>query len=516
MAAMPADQELPSTSREHPPEDSDADDDPEDDGDVNDDEEMEEEEEETGNELLARLSNGTVRIRVHDVVIKGNTITKDSIIEAEVADLFRSASTLKELVHAAATANAMLRQLGIFDSVAITLDAGPPELPDTANVVIQVVEAKNPLTGDIGIYTRPEARTWTLEGSLKRKNYFGYGDIWDASVAYGWDQTTELSVGAHLPRFKALSSPLTARVSLLTQDWLKFSSYKEHLLGLSLGLFSTRQHDLSYNLTWRALADPSQMASKSVRRQLGHSLLSSIKYTFRIDQRDSFLRPRSGYAFLSTTQIAGLGPDSKSLRFLRQEIDLRGALPLGFYNAALNVGVSAGFVMPWGRGFMNNCSPLPDRFFMGGHSSPVCTLGGPTSLLGFKFRGLGPTESRRRIPAKTDGEDSTAAPGRDVLGGDIAVTAFADLSFDLPLKLFREAGIHGHAFVCAGNLTKVFPQELRSFSLHKFGETFRSTAGFGLIIPTKLFRMEINYCYILRQFEHDHGKTGIQFNFSSP
>lgn len=228
-----------------------------------------------------------------------------------------------------------------------------------------------------------------------------------------------------------------------------------------------------------------------------------------------------------------------------QEFDLRGALPLDFYNAALNVGVSAGFVMPWGRGFMNNCSPLPDRFFMGGHSSPVCTLAGPTSLLGFKFRGLGPTDSRRHIPSRTGSgsEDSTASPGRDVLGGDIAVTAFADVSFDLPLKLFREAGIHGHAFVCVGNLAKLLPQELKSFSLHKFRETVRSSAGFGLIIPTKLFRMEvslesfvmfnvffiqqssysnmgvslqINYCYILKQFEHDQGKTGIQFNFSSP
>lgn len=27
---------------------------------------------------------------------------------------------------------------------------------------------------------------------------------------------------------------------------------------------------------------------------------------------------------------------------------------------------------------------------------------------------------------------------------------------------------------------------------------------------------QINYCYILKQFEHDRGKTGIQFSFSSP
>lgn len=163
MAAMAADQELQRRSVEHPPEDPEAHGNSEDDDDeeVDDDDE---EEEEASNELLGRLSDGTVRVRVHDVVIRGNVVTKESIIEAEVADLFRSVSTLKELVQAAATANAMLRKLGIFDSVSITLDAGPPELTDTANVVIQLVEAKNPLTGDIGIYTRPEVRLllWNL------------------------------------------------------------------------------------------------------------------------------------------------------------------------------------------------------------------------------------------------------------------------------------------------------------------------------------------------------------------
>lgn len=163
-----------------------------------------------------------------------------------------------------------------------------------------------------------QARSWSLEGSLKLKNLFGYGEIWDASGAYGWDQASEISAGLSLPRLKAISTPLVARVLVLSQDWLKFSSYKERLLGLSFGLLSTARHNLAYNLTWRTLTDPTGMASKSVRRLLGHSLLSSIKYTYKIDHRDSHLRPTCGYAFLSSSQVGGLGPDSKSLRFIRQ------------------------------------------------------------------------------------------------------------------------------------------------------------------------------------------------------
>ncbi|XP_031486942.1 uncharacterized protein LOC116255298 [Nymphaea colorata] len=460
-----------------------------------------------------RLSTEKVGIRVHDILIKGNTKTKDSLIEAEL-EAMRDAKTVQELIRAASIANARLGSWEIFESVSITLDSGPPELPGTANVIVDIRELKNPLTGDIGVFSKPEAQSWSVEGSVKLKNLFGYGDIWDSSGSYGWNQTTEISSGVSLPRLGRLSTPLTARVSLLSQDWLKFSSYKEGLLGFSLGLFSTRRHDLLYNLTWRTLTDPSHMSSKSIRRQLGHSLQSSVRYMYKLDKRDSQLRPTSGYAVSSVFHIGGLDPDSRSLRFVRQEFDLRYAFPLGFFSAAVNVGISGGVIFPWGKGFMKLPSPLPERFFIGGNSSPVCTLNGPTSLLGFRCRGLGPTDVRRVCTDSSNKEVSNAS-GRDVLGGDLAVTAFADLSFDLPLKLFRDSGIHGHLFASAGNLTKLTENEFKNFSLRKFWESFRTSIGGGIIIPTKLLRVEVNYCYILRQFDYDQGKTGIQFNFSA-
>ncbi|XP_047321940.1 sorting and assembly machinery component 50 homolog [Impatiens glandulifera] len=468
--------------------------------------------------LFRRISTEGVPLRVHDVIIKGNTKTKESIIESELESL-RDATTVQGLLQAASIANSRLNRLDIFDSVNITLDSGPPELPGTTNVVVEVVELKNPLTGDFGIFSKPEARSWSLEGSLKLKNLFGYGDLWDGSLTYGWDQTSEVSAGVALPRLKGWWAPVMTRVSLLSQDWMKFSSYKERALGISLGLISTRNHELASTFSWRTLTDPSQMASRDVRRQLGHGLLSSLKYTFKIDKRNSPLRPTSGYAFVSTSHIGGLVPDYRALRTIRQEFDLRYSLPLGFYHAAINVGVAAGVVFPWGNGALNTPSYLPERFFLGGNSSPVCTLGGPTTLLGFKSRGLGPTQPRRRQvgengAAAENSEDSSSE--RDYLGGDLAVTAFADLSFDLPLRVFREAGIHGHLFGCAGNLTKLTENAFRYLSFQSFRDSFRSSAGFGIIVPTKLFRMEVNYCYVLKQLEHDRGKTGVQFSFSAP
>ena len=106
--------------------------------------------------LFRRMRSAPVPVRVHDVIVKGNSKTKDHIIEAEVEAVIREANTLQELLEASRVANLNLRALDIFDSVNITLDSGPPELPGTTNVVIEVVESKNPLTGQIGAYTRAE------------------------------------------------------------------------------------------------------------------------------------------------------------------------------------------------------------------------------------------------------------------------------------------------------------------------------------------------------------------------
>ena len=104
--------------------------------------------------LFRRMQSEKVPLRVHDVVIKGNTKTKDWVIEAELEGI-KKAATMQELIQAASIVNAKLQGLEIFDSVNITLDAGPPELPGTTNVIINVSEAESKITGEAGVYTKP-------------------------------------------------------------------------------------------------------------------------------------------------------------------------------------------------------------------------------------------------------------------------------------------------------------------------------------------------------------------------
>ena len=109
------------------------------------------------NSLLQRMERGPVSLRVYDVIIKGNTKTKDYIIEAEAEEL-RNVGSMQELLKASQLVNLKLQALDVFDSVKITLDSGPPELPGTANVIIEVVETANPLSGQIGAYTKAEVK----------------------------------------------------------------------------------------------------------------------------------------------------------------------------------------------------------------------------------------------------------------------------------------------------------------------------------------------------------------------
>jgi outer membrane protein insertion porin family len=100
-----------------------------------------------------------VVIHVHEVIIRRNAKTREELIEAEVADILRSASTLHDLLGAASIASGRLRGLDMFDAANITLNAGPPELPGSTNIVIHVVEAASPVTRRVGVFSKTEVRS---------------------------------------------------------------------------------------------------------------------------------------------------------------------------------------------------------------------------------------------------------------------------------------------------------------------------------------------------------------------
>ncbi|XP_022731656.1 uncharacterized protein LOC111286119 [Durio zibethinus] len=184
--------------------------------------------------LVRRMLIGTVSIHVHDVIIEGNTNTKAYIIEAKASEALKKATTMQELLRASNAVNSWLKSPGLFDSVMVTLNSGPPEIPGSANVIIEVQQAGNRFSGEIGAYTKAEFKSSSVEGSTKYKNLLGFGDLWDGSIPYGFDHSAQVSAGVYLPRLKALVAPATARAYLLTQRSDELSNSQINSFGLSI------------------------------------------------------------------------------------------------------------------------------------------------------------------------------------------------------------------------------------------------------------------------------------------
>ncbi|CAI5482151.1 unnamed protein product [Closterium sp. Yama58-4] len=303
--------------------------------------------------------------------------------------------------------------------------------------------------------------------------------------------------------------------------------------------------------------------AESLDRDLGHSLLSAVRYVYSIDKRDSQVRPRTGYAMRATTELAGLGTDPKLVSFLRQELELATALPLPIANAAFTSSFRIGALLPWSLsslsslpGLSRSSQPPPSSATSAASSAPSSSpslphslindrffLGGPSSLRGFQDHAVGPT-APRPAPSRA----------RDFLGGDLSLSATTALSFDLPfLKPLQQAGVHGHVFASAGallplqsvsgaagrawgggsvggegggtaggsvgggvgNLAGRVVEVTRSVGREVLA-AMRCTAGVGLVWPTLIGRLEANYCFILRKHPHDVAvKHGLQVGFNA-
>lgn len=93
---------------------------------------------------------------------------------------------------------------------------------------------------------------------------------------------------------------------------------------------SNGAHKLGYELSWLQLKDQDRerRASPAVRTQLGDHVKSAVHYTFVHDARNHPIRPTSGTAFKSCTEIAGLTPDTNVLRYVRQTLNCQFVSPL--------------------------------------------------------------------------------------------------------------------------------------------------------------------------------------------
>ena len=105
-------------------------------------------------------------LRVHDVIISGNTRTKDYVIERHLQSA-RAAQTVGELASTLEDAQDGLERLNLFESVQVVADSGPKELPDTANINITVEELKEGRSFTCGTYIQVRFHLSCIPGRWK-------------------------------------------------------------------------------------------------------------------------------------------------------------------------------------------------------------------------------------------------------------------------------------------------------------------------------------------------------------
>lgn len=460
------------------------------------------------------------RCKMHTILLQGLGRTKQSVIVPALAAAAQ-ARTLDQLKYALLEAHDYLDGLGIFSGVEIMAMEGNPEVPGTCNVRIKVRE-RNVVNASAGTYA--SGTEGSVEFTLGLTNPVGYAESVQASAAFGSQTSNEYGLVFRKPRLGGGAWDGEIRLMQHSKSWERQSSYAELLRGGSLGVMSVDgKHGLTYELDWRQLTDPGRLASRSVIAQCGHSLKSALRYVYTTSLPLGQTGTEARVAMRSSTEVAGLGPGSNLLRHVRQQCSLQGVRQL-YGGSWLSWGVQAGVVLPWelpggsrgmgpgggGGVLLAKSTSICDRFF----------LGGPGSLWGFKLRGAGPTDVRRRREPGSSAVGET--PGsqqeglrRDVLGGDLFTTLTAAYNFPLPSEALRQAGIHAQFFVQGGSsvLLSGIGRPIKD-SCEQFWNTFRWTMGAGIVWPTRLGNLEVNYCQVLKSHAHDRLRNGIQVGFT--
>mmetsp|Transcript_54263 Transcript_54263/g.172255 ORF Transcript_54263/g.172255 Transcript_54263/m.172255 type:complete len:471 (+) Transcript_54263:310-1722(+) len=439
-----------------------------------------------------------VPCRVHDVTVEGNKRTKSHVIARELERL-RGATTLDELKDELLVASANLRALSIFRNIDIVADAGPDDLEGTADIAV-TLEEKGVWGLSTGTYL--QGNEGSVEASVRAQNLFGTAEVMQGNASLGSQSSNVYSWSYTQPRVAGTYTEGEWRLFQNTRCLQKHSSHTELNRGTKV-VFSQGRHELSYELAWRRLYDPSQLASREVRKMLGDGVKSSVGYKWEVDARDNAWRPTRGALLRWSTEVAGVGLDPMLTRFLKNVVQAQVAIPIA-EGVDITLDAKAGLLLPWGSAAGTN---VADRFYMGG----------PSSVRGFRTRSVGPADERR---VRKDDQGEAGSLKYDYLGGDVMCTAKAAVNFDIPQKVARALGVHGHVFANAGNLAPLNAGAFGSWggfesALADFVSTFRCSVGAGVVFPTRIGRLEINYCHVLSAEPTDRTKRGVQVGFST-
>ncbi len=353
---------------------------------------------------------------VERINISGNSRSQEKILRREIpfgeGDLFTTSKLDR--------AKQRLSNLGFFETVRASTAPGSDKTKIIVN--IDVVEKPTGMFSIGGGFSSVDNLIGTLD--LSQRNFLGRG--WEVAARFrGGAKGTQGMLSFTEPWL--FDQPLSAGFDLFDTRRI-FSDYTFESLGgdvrFSHPFLDYARWYLSYRLTQDTISDLQGEALVSLAPERGTRVTSMISGSLARDTRDNIFTPSKGNFATIGSDVAGLGGDSKFVKFSGS---MSHFVPIWFEHI-LAGRLEAGYIF----GYDGEQVPLFERFY----------LGGPNSIRSFKFRSISPID---RNGVKTGGTS-------DVLGS---------LEYIVPLPFnFRLAG-----FLDAGNVygfgTDFDPTDLR-------------------------------------------------------
>ncbi|KAM7430944.1 sorting and assembly machinery component 50 [Porites harrisoni] len=426
---------------------------------------------ETADEFLIRPAF------VEHVNIEGYWRTKKDILVPGIKRILE-ATNFRELIALAFEAKENLQNLGVFNEIDLMIDtsSGPSARPNGYDVTFQVQE-KRFLTSSSG--TQIGNNEGNMLFGMQLNNVFGKAEQVKADLSFGTRTRMSYQLSFFKPAPGKPEKSFTFAAQKSTTD-VPMCSYQEATQGLVMDFQLPSvigQHSFSWEGMWREVTELSKNASFAIREQAGHSLKSSLKHTVVMDKRDNLTLPTEGYFLKLSQELAGLGGD---VRFFKNSLEYQ-----------QNVEVLKDVILSWTfqggnlRPLFGAPSLINDRFF----------LGGPLSVRGFNFKGIGPRS------------------GDDSLGADTYWAAGLHLYTPLPFRPGRGGlgdRIKTHLFLNSGNLISSNTNVHWRNRLTALREKVRWSCGAGLVFLLGIARIELNYCIPFGAQSSDSVNHGIQ------
>lgn len=380
-----------------------------------------------------------------------------------------------------------LRAFDIFSNIGVTLDRAKSPLagPNDIDVLFMLQERPRVIARTGTDFGNSEAGAY---GNVAVRNALGGGETLSVNVATGTKTRTALEVMGTTPVNTSPYHTFMVGVSSLMRSNQSYASHDElfrDVVAKFRSLTAYGVHEYGYSAVWRQITNLAPTASETVRAAAGSSLKSALSHTFTFDTRDDNAFPTRGTWARVTHELAGLGLGGDS-SFYKLHVATQTAAALSRdRKVTATLTGQAGFIWSLAND-RSGGARLNDRF----------QLGGPLSVRGFYYNGLGPRD------------------GNDFVGGDAMMSATANVLFpiptsrpDLPLRL--------QTFLTCGSLLPLDQDNPRA-TVRELLHTPSVSAGVGLVYRHELgaasaARFELNFCLPLADRVSDRSRKGLQF-----